>query len=77
MPGLRALGVTGREFEVLRLVADGSTNADVAARLHLSPGAGRAAGPAHGAVRRSRPSAERPRRVLHDDETSPARGPAP
>ncbi len=36
-PGLRALGVTGRELEVLRLVADGATNADVAARLHLSP----------------------------------------
>jgi len=36
-PGLRALGVTGRELEVLRLVAGGATNADVAARLHLSP----------------------------------------
>ena len=36
-PGLRALGVTGRELEVLRLVADGATNADVAVRLHLSP----------------------------------------
>lgn len=36
-PGLRALGVTGRELEVLRLVAHGSTNIDVAARLHLSP----------------------------------------
>jgi DNA-binding CsgD family transcriptional regulator len=36
-PGLRALGVTGRELEVLRLVSDGVTNSDVAARLHLSP----------------------------------------
>lgn len=34
---LRALGVTGRELEVLRLVAGGASNADAAARLHLSP----------------------------------------
>jgi DNA-binding CsgD family transcriptional regulator len=33
---LRAVGVTGRELEVLRLVAGGSSNAEVAARLHLS-----------------------------------------
>lgn len=35
-PGLRALGVTGRELEVLRLVAVGATNSDVATRLHVS-----------------------------------------
>jgi DNA-binding CsgD family transcriptional regulator len=34
---LRALGVTGREVEVLELVADGLTNREVAARLYLSP----------------------------------------
>ncbi|MDD7939048.1 AAA family ATPase [Actinomycetospora lutea] len=36
-PALRAIGITGRELEVLRLVADGATNAEVATRLHLSP----------------------------------------
>jgi DNA-binding CsgD family transcriptional regulator len=36
-PGLRAFGVTGRELEVLRLVADGATNSDVVTRLHVSP----------------------------------------
>jgi len=35
-PRLRALGVTGRELEVLRLVAGGATNVDIAARLHVS-----------------------------------------
>jgi DNA-binding CsgD family transcriptional regulator len=34
---LRALGVTGREVEVLELVAGGLTNREVAARLYLSP----------------------------------------
>lgn len=38
VPGeLRALGVTSRELEVLRLVADGLPNKEVAARLYLSP----------------------------------------
>ena len=36
-PALRAAGVTSREMEVLALVADGLSNADVAERLFLSP----------------------------------------
>jgi DNA-binding NarL/FixJ family response regulator len=36
-PRLRALGVTSREVEVLDLVAQGLTNAQVAERLFLSP----------------------------------------
>jgi DNA-binding CsgD family transcriptional regulator len=34
---LRAVGVTARELEVLRLIAEGRTNKDVAAALYLSP----------------------------------------
>jgi DNA-binding CsgD family transcriptional regulator len=36
-PDLRALGVTSRELEVLRLLAGGASNKDIAARLYLSP----------------------------------------
>ena len=35
--GLRALGVTSREAEVLALLADGLTNQELGRRLHLSP----------------------------------------
>ena len=35
-PDLRRLGVTAREAEVLRLVTEHRSNADIAARLHLS-----------------------------------------
>ena len=34
---LSQLGITSREVDVLRLVAEGRTNADIAARLYLSP----------------------------------------
>ena len=34
---LRTLGVTARELDVLRLVAEGLTSRDIAERLYLSP----------------------------------------
>ena len=36
-PELRALGITGRELEVLRLLAEGHSNQEIADRLFLSP----------------------------------------
>jgi DNA-binding CsgD family transcriptional regulator len=36
-PDLAALGITAREAEVLRLVADGLTNKEIGERLFLSP----------------------------------------
>ncbi|MEI8167025.1 MAG: response regulator transcription factor, partial [Chloroflexales bacterium] len=37
-PALLTAKLTGREVDVLRLVAQGYTNTDIAARLHLSEG---------------------------------------
>lgn len=34
---LRALGITGRELDVLAILAGGATNKEIASRLHLSP----------------------------------------
>jgi DNA-binding NarL/FixJ family response regulator len=36
-PALRAVGVTGREVDVLRLVVAGRSNKEIAAALVLSP----------------------------------------
>ena len=36
-PDLRAVGITGRELEVLRLLAQGLSNQEIAGRLYLSP----------------------------------------
>lgn len=35
--GLRAVGVTSREMDVLRLLEDGLSNVDIGTRLFLSP----------------------------------------
>ena len=35
--GLRAMGVTSREVDVLKLVVEGRTNKQIAAELYLSP----------------------------------------
>jgi DNA-binding CsgD family transcriptional regulator len=36
-PSLRALGITSRELDVLRLVAEGRSNREIAERLYVSP----------------------------------------
>ena len=35
-PTLRAMGVTSREMDVLKVLVEGSSNDQIAARLHLS-----------------------------------------